>query len=113
LNSHSLYLQCFCPWLRRRFLTRDLFFFLPGNFGFPGTKIFYTTAENKSKEENSLADRGSFYFFFTTLTERDREMERDEDDREGAERETRERDVLMTDREGEERLDEDIRLEEE
>ena len=51
-----------------------------------------------------------YYFFFTLLDELDREMERDEEDREGVDRETRELEVLRMDRVAEELLDEDIRL---
>jgi hypothetical protein len=38
-------------------------FLLPGNLGFSGAKIFYTTAENKSKEENGYTAWDRFTFF--------------------------------------------------
>jgi hypothetical protein len=48
-----------------------------------------------------------FYFFFTFLAELDREIERDEEEREGVDRETRVREVLWMDRDGEELLEEE------
>jgi hypothetical protein len=86
----------------------SVFFLSPGSPGVHGTKIFYTTAENKSKEEIGLDSL--FYFFFTLFVELDLEDERETVDREGEERVTRALDVLLTEREEEELLDGETRL---
>ncbi|UCE39755.1 MAG: hypothetical protein JSV17_09685 [Candidatus Aminicenantes bacterium] len=50
------------------------------------------------------------YFFFTLLVELDLEIERDEEDREGVDRETRVDELLLKDRDMEELLDDEMRL---
>ena len=51
-----------------------------------------------------------FFYFLTLLAELEREETREEEERERAERDNDEREVLLKDRDGEDPLDEDIRL---
>ena len=91
----------------------------PGRPGLSGTKIIYTTDDNKSKEEIGVSSQQnedvirSIYFFFIRLLELELVEERELDNLEGEERETRELDVLLYEREELELLDGDTRLEEE
>ena len=80
--------------------------FSPGCPDVPGTKIFYTTADNKSKEE--FGPDSVFYFFFTLFEVLDLDEVRELVEREGEERVIREREGLRKERE-EELLDVDTR----
>jgi hypothetical protein len=88
----------------------------PGRPGLSGTKIFYTIADNKSKEEIGASYQRkedvirSIYFFFIRLLELELVEVRELDDLDGEERETRELDVLLNEREEEELLDGEMRL---
>jgi hypothetical protein len=89
-----------CPWLQRQLRIRYPQS-SPGRPGLSGTKIFYTTAGNKSKAEIGLSSQQnedairSIYFFFIRVLELELVEERELDDLEGEERETCERDVLL------------------
>ena len=88
----------------------------PGRPGLSGTKIIYTTDDNKSKEEIGVSSQQnedvirSIYFFFIRLLELELVEERELEDLDGEERETRELDVLLNEREEEELLDGETRL---
>jgi hypothetical protein len=126
LNSHSSYLQNFCPWLRRRFLTRDLFHFFPRAQNLLERKYFIPLKNIKVKKKFIGGDKPFFInlkvfrwislttlfstshqtisgnkdYFFLILPE-EREDERDEEDRVRIEEDfdTRGEDVLLNDRE--------------